>query len=975
MAESFSPAGSIAEEAEIVLEGWMLKQGRSKKWNERYFVFTSDQNLKYYHQKGDTQARGSFRITRGAGCEISDLYVEQRQKGTKKEALYCISVTVADDVSLNESFRQLMNESFPQRDDTSVHVGPTLDAPSSPQIPTKPIKGIRRHRSATPPPQPQGTFSELRERLSGSPPLPVGSTDNSLASVDSKKAKKHKGWFRRDNNNHNVTSLHQSFSGGFPSLEGDRKNQRNFNRRRQSSNSSLGIPGTIDIDDPLIPAYETILETSERDGCHSGDHGLRVVEETKVGGWQSSFHTQQDLGKSRSPTQRVQGGSQPSTPRGHDLNASKSVVHSSFVPTPYEKKQAAELDKLHTTYLSTKLENKKKTRKKMIEGTKLAAAGAAAVGVGVMTAGAGLAAGLIVLGATAAAGGTAVGAEAGLKRRKQQQGKVTFAAKSYEEAKLWKSSLEACLEFESVAHSKWGQLFIADGRKKTSALLPHDMELLNSRSQEGSGSPRDDDFPKYFRRSELPESQTNLFLKDRNFLVESNARWRFLEGGFASLLGSGTQGLRILREEKAISNLAVGGTTAAPLKSQIVLNAHPLDAFMCLMSYARIPSESEGPLVTNSGQRASFRVLESIDDHMDVVHVIWHPLYLFPSWTTPRDFVLFRYWRYEPDGSYIVCYESVEHSGCPPRRDFVRGEMHQVCTLAPTKNVGNRRATMSHGPECLLTSVVQVDPKGWVPTKPLGFLSNQGYADAFGIAALLQLLDISDAIDFDRFLDVAADTHQIPPSSQKPNRSMYNELGNDGRVADELGHYDFEFANRERLDSMTFDSVSGIESNPAPLDVEKWAEPDANSFLVRGHSYKQDRVKINAGTSIGRLIAVDVVLVDKPIFTGMSTHPTERIQLALKREKKLLANGKPSDMPPFIFVVNIVLPGPPFYHGVFYYAVEDISTIDGSDGTGSSLLCRQFLFGEDDEFRDRTFKLIPQIVQGNFMVRKGKSSR
>jgi hypothetical protein len=79
-------------------------------------------------------------------------------------------------------------------------------------------------------------------------------------------------------------------------------------------------------------------------------------------------------------------------------------------------------------------------------------------------------------------------------------------------------------------------------------------------------------------------------------------------------------------------------------------------------------------------------------------------------------------------------------------------------------------------------------------------------------------------------------------------------------------------------------------------------------------------------------------------------------------------------MSPFIFVVNIMLPGPPFYHGVFYYAVDDMSSIDGSDGTGSSRLANQFLFGDSDEFRDRTFKLIPQIVAGNFMVRKAVGS-
>lgn len=111
---------------------------------------------------------------------------------------------------------------------------------------------------------------------------------------------------------------------------------------------------------------------------------------------------------------------------------------------------------------------------------------------------------------------------------------------------------------------------------------------------------------------------------------------------------------------------------------------------------------------------------------------------------------------------------------------------------------------------------------------------------------------------------------------------------------------------------------------------------------------------------------------DVPIMTGMCLHPNERLQLALEREAEAKSRGdnNPSECPPFVFVVNIVLPGPPNYHIVMYYAVDDMSTIDGSDGTPSSKLCNEFFFEKDDDFRDNTFKLIPQIIEGNFMVRK-----
>jgi hypothetical protein len=96
--------------------------------------------------------------------------------------------------------------------------------------------------------------------------------------------------------------------------------------------------------------------------------------------------------------------------------------------------------------------------------------------------------------------------------------------------------------------------------------------------------------------------------------------------------------------------------------------------------------------------------------------------------------------------------------------------------------------------------------------------------------------------------------------------------------------------------------------------------------------------------------------------------------MALERERQAKAKGLPSDVPPFVFLVNILLPGPPLYHGLYYYAIDDMSSIDGTDGTPSSKLCQKFFFGDSDDFRDKTFKLIPTIVEGNFVVKKAVGS-
>ncbi len=948
-------------EPDVVLEGKLLKLSRSRNWQERYFVFDSNQVLMYSHSKDDPAPSQYFRITRESGCEVSDMYVEQRYKGSEKESLYCVSISWSDDNSTIASYNNMGNSKFHDsyKDDLSLPVTKS-NLPTEPSSPGSSRRTSRKF-------EPFLLRPNAVSRQRSAPALTlmneeIGQERRGAEFSDDKSKKSRCSCSGSDQiNEHFSPSLgnpgdHKGLRGWFHGKNRRmRANTDPFDRSLQKSkkNTKRNSHGSI-------PSFVNM----RLDSASLDDHGTIHERENE-----------HDDDPASSPSTPVrQNLPQESSQEPNDANASNVLAH-------HEDQNAAEQEKLHAVYFDTQRKEKKVHRKKVVEGAKIAVATGALAGVGVLTAGVGLAAGLVFLGAAAAVGGTAGVAEAGLKRKWQKSGKLTIATTNYEQAKLWKSTLDACLESESLKESTWGQMFVADGRKTTSALLPHDIEISYTRSKDGTDStPLQEAKPG--KPLEMPKGQARLFLKDKSLLHLSGAGWRPIESGWTSLLGPGAQSLRIFREErvrveqtsKKVARLAVSGSTCTPFKTQVVLKAPPLDAFMCIMSFARIPRwPQKDPLIPCSGQSASFRLLEKIDDNTDILHLFCRKLYLFPSWTEPRDFVLFRYWRYEPDGSYTICYESIEHPLCPPRPDYVRGEMHQAYTIAPLKSFDRQRkkATISSGLECLLTAVVQVDPKGWVPTRPLSFLSNQTYADAFGVSALFHILDIRDAIEHDRFLDVSPD-FQVSP--MPPGKSSTNSSAREQPASNDFVNYDLRYANLERYDSVMCDSLAGLESQPPPLNYDKWAEPDANSFLVRGPTYKKDRVKINAGASIGRLVAVDLVAVEKPIFSGLSTHPTERIQRALERERKLKEQGKESDMPPFVFMVNIVLPGPPFYHAVYYYAVDDMSTIDGTNGTGSSRLCQKFLFGDSDKFRDMTFKLIPQIVEGNFMVRKAVGS-
>lgn len=175
--------------------------------------------------------------------------------------------------------------------------------------------------------------------------------------------------------------------------------------------------------------------------------------------------------------------------------------------------------------------------------------------------------------------------------------------------------------------------------------------------------------------------------------------------------------------------------------------------------------------------------------------------------------------------------------------------------------------------------------------------------------------------------------------------------------------------------SIVHSSRSLIPSVPDALDQIYWSEPCASSYRIRGKKYMTDRKKVNSAPSLFRLIATDLCKVDKPIKTGFCAHPSERVQKYLLIEKK----GE-GTMPPFIFCVNIIVPGSPHYHMVFYYAVDDISLIspplEGDEATAPfTKIASKFFFGSSDKFRDSVFKLIPRIVSGNVLVRKAVGSK
>jgi hypothetical protein len=166
--------------------------------------------------------------------------------------------------------------------------------------------------------------------------------------------------------------------------------------------------------------------------------------------------------------------------------------------------------------------------------------------------------------------------------------------------------------------------------------------------------------------------------------------------------------------------------------------------------------------------------------------------------------------------------------------------------------------------------------------------------------------------------------------------------------------------------------IGEYQVHPSPLRMEAWSEPAAENFSVRGPNYLKDKKKVTSEQSAFRLLTVDLINCDKPLYGGICAHPNERIQQALAREEETGIK----ELPAFVFCVNLCVPGPSssFYHKVSYFGIDNMEEIR-KETTPFGKLMNKFIFGDDNDFRNSTFKLIPRIVDGNFVVRKAVGSK
>jgi hypothetical protein len=384
-----------------------------------------------------------------------------------------------------------------------------------------------------------------------------------------------------------------------------------------------------------------------------------------------------------------------------------------------------------------------------------------------------------------------------------------------------------------------------------------------------------------------------------------------------------------------------------------------------------------------SGSIKSLRVIETLEPYLDVIHVVLDSMILYPTRVAPRDLCLTRYWRQNEDGSFIVCLDSTFHQDCPVQVGYVRADLHAAYVISNPKDalvseneitalggtaaansldrppvVAGGAAAMANAStpceECLVSFIAQLDPRGWVWVKG-------GYRDRVLENLMMHVIDLKDNVDVSRFAQVVFDPQDYEYVGPKKGKGATSAEAGVGAGVKGGSAADDNTAARPLSTSALSLTPEGERiwmgnTPPSQCPAGMWGEPDAANFKLRDKGYKISQKKVASAPSVFKLIAMDLFDTGSKPLKNICAHPSNRVFQAQRRGEDT-----------WVFVLHILLPGPPFLSFVGYWQADKKVF---QEDTPFARIARPFFEGNDNDFRNNRFKLIPKVVSGNFIVKQ-----
>ena len=371
----------------------------------------------------------------------------------------------------------------------------------------------------------------------------------------------------------------------------------------------------------------------------------------------------------------------------------------------------------------------------------------------------------------------------------------------------------------------------------------------------------------------------------------------------------------------------------------------------------------------------------------------------------PRSFTVGRLFKEFSDGSILIVFDSdaptAKSIGYPLKTDEVQGKMRGGMWISPASATGNSMGSNSDA--SIVTMCLQIDAKGWVGRDSIvgrTFQAEECLTE-YMLSAVAGLRDfVEEHLHF---------TGMVPGLScpDTVSTSQSQQVANSGFV-DAPRSEDFETKDSgsvPNLSSTAYQDTSTGAPRLSLTEIEKmdeeirswsliryarpsecaktnddsvikcWSQTEAKIFQVRGVNYLEDRIKMTSPPSCLRLIACDLTMRGRRP-DAVANDYLEPLNRVAWMEHGLVqrVQRKYGSQAPFLLVINFMIPGG--MNNVMYFRVpaEDGPEEDGA--SNSVKMLRKFMSPDvDDEYRDARLKIIPNVVEGGWVVQRGVGNK